>query len=279
MMKFIEKYENFCIDIDGVLWNEDILINQSLGALNFLCSHNKNIFLITNNTNSTKEELLSKLYSFGYTNIITNVYTVGYATCHYLRVNFPNLRKIAVIGLPGLRKFLKSSGYDIIYPSELNITLNNLQDFNNFEVDPDIDAVIAAFDMNFDYFSALYCCACIQNGADFIGLHLDRFAIYGDIKVPATGCIVKFIETATGKKAKIIGKPTDFMFNVIEEEYKIDRHKTVIIGDSMDSDIKMGINCNIDTILVLSGVTKLQDLLKYDYGPNFILNTLAEIVQ
>ena len=48
MMKFIEKYENFCIDIDGVLWNEDILINQSLGALNFLCSHNNNIFLLRN---------------------------------------------------------------------------------------------------------------------------------------------------------------------------------------------------------------------------------------
>ena len=129
--------------------------------------------------------------------------------------------------------------------------------------------------------SAVYCCGdvlpCLQNGADFIALNEDRHFIFGTSIIPASGCTVKFLETATGKQAYVIGKPNRFIFDMIAEEHGLERGKTVMIGDNMESDILMGINSEIDTALVLSGVTSKEQINEFSYRPSYVLDCLGDI--
>ena len=178
-MSIIETYDNFCIDLDGVMWNGNNAIPGSIEAINYLKSNEKKIFFVTNNASLTRDELETKFKNLGFDTDVGNLYTTGYAISKYLKIYFREIRKLTVLGMPGLRKYLQDEGYNVVYPPELDTTLRTLEDFNNFDVVSDIDVVIAAYDVNFDYFSALYCCACLQNGAEFIGLNQDRFFIFG----------------------------------------------------------------------------------------------------
>jgi 4-nitrophenyl phosphatase len=274
-MSILQKYKNFCIDLDGVMWNGKNSIPGSSEAVKLLCSLGKKVFFVTNNAALSEEDFSSKFQRLGLEPGTYNLYTTSIALIKYLKLNLPNLQKVAMIGMPGLKKKLIESGYEVVYPPDFGVSINDMQDFCSFDVDKDIKAVIIAFDLNFDYYSALYCCACIQNGADFIGINKDRYSIYNDNIVPASGCTLQFMQTATGKTATIIGKPMTFMFELIADEHNLTREETVMIGDSMESDILMGINANIDTILVLTGVTTLGNLENYSYRPSIVLESLG----
>ena len=56
----------------------------------------------------------------------------------------------------------------------------------------------------------------------------------------------------------------------------IDAHSedSVMIGDSVDTDIIMG----LETILVLSSVTRREDIESYSYGPARIVESVTEIL-
>lgn len=122
-----------------------------------------------------------------------------------------------VLGPPGLLSYLKEAGYEVIYPPSMGKSIKTFEDFNDFEVESDIQAVVTAYDANFDYFAALYCCACLQNGANFIGMSLEGSFICGTSILPGSGNTLKFIETATGKRPYVVGKPMPFLFDIIVE--------------------------------------------------------------
>jgi NagD protein len=54
---------------------------------------------------------------------------------------------------------------------------------------------------------------------------------------------------------------------------------TAIIGDRMDTDIIAGIETEIDTVLVLSGVTDRDSVKNSPYRPMYILNGVGDIVK
>ena len=51
------------------------------------------------------------------------------------------------------------------------------------------------------------------------------------------------------------------------------------IGDRMDTDIIAGIESNIDTVLVLSGVTSKEDIDKFPYRPKYVFGGVGEIIK
>jgi 4-nitrophenyl phosphatase len=277
-INLLEKYDNFLIDLDGVMWNGHNAIEGSSEAVAYLKSQNKQVYFVTNNAALTREELQQRFSSMSITSSTENLYTTGYAILKYLQINHPSCQKIVVMGMPGLRKYLKDAGYQVVYPSELENPISDLKSLTKIEVEANVDAVVVAYDVNFDYYSALYCSACIQNGASLIGLNKDRFFIFGTSMIPASGCSISFIETASNKKANFIGKPLRFLFDIIREERNLDPERTLMIGDSMESDVLFGINSGIDTCLVLSGVTKEENLHGFEFRPNYVLENLAKVV-
>lgn len=96
--------------------------------------------------------------------------------------------------------------------------------------------------------------------------------------VPSTGTLCAPIEKMVQRQAYFIGKPNPLMINQGLKLLGTPKEDTIILGDRMDTDIVAGVEAGIDTVLVLSGVTSLQDLVNFGYRPKWILNGLKDLV-
>ena len=94
---------------------------------------------------------------------------------------------------------------------------------------------------------------------------------------PGCGALVSMLERASGVKAFSVGKPSPVMMRGARKKLSLDAKRTVMIGDTMSTDILGGHQLGYYTILVLSGTTSSEDLLKYSYHPNMVLESIAEV--
>jgi NagD protein len=117
----------------------------------------------------------------------------------------------------------------------------------------------------------------VRNGAKLIGTDPDLTDSMGKDIIPATGSLIAPIELATGIDAYFVGKPNPLMMRHAMRMLACSREETAIIGDRMDTDIIAGIHSEIDTVLVLSGVTAKEDLKKFAYRPHYILSSVEDI--
>ena len=119
----------------------------------------------------------------------------------------------------------------------------------------------------------------VNKGAKLIGANPDIVGVTEKGIMPATGSLIAPIEIATGKKAYFVGKPNPLMLR--HGLRLLDCHSADIafIGDRMDTDIIAGIESNIDTVLVLTGVTKLSDIDLFPYRPKYVLNGVGDIIK
>ena len=97
--------------------------------------------------------------------------------------------------------------------------------------------------------------------------------------MPATGSLVAPIEIATGKKAYFVGKPNPVMIRHGLKRLGCHSEDIAFIGDRMDTDIIAGIESNVDTILVLSGVTAREDIGNFPYRPKYIFGGIGDILK
>lgn len=86
-----------------------------------------------------------------------------------------------------------------------------------------------------------------------------------------------FIEKATGKQPFFVGKPNPLMMRSALNYLDVHSEDTIMIGDRMDTDIVAGVESGLRTILVLTGVTALQDIDRYPYRPTWTIDSVAEI--
>ena len=118
----------------------------------------------------------------------------------------------------------------------------------------------------------------VRNGAKLIGTNPDLTDPTENGVVPATGALIAPIELATGLKAYFVGKPNPLMMRHALKRLGCRREETVIVGDRMDTDIIAGLESEIETVLVLSGVTSREDLHRFAYRPRYILDGVGDIV-
>jgi NagD protein len=189
---------------------------------------------------------------------IDHFYTSALATAYFLHSQKPR-GSAFVIGEAGLLNALYDVGY----------RMNN--------VDPDY--VVMGEARSYSYEKIEQAVNLVINGAKLIGTNPD---VNGPIEngiAPATAALIAPIEIATGKKAYFVGKPNPLMMRSALKKLQCQREETVIIGDRMDTDIIAGIESEIDTCLVLSGITSLKEINQFAYGPHFVLNGVVDIVK
>ena len=130
---------------------------------------------------------------------------------------------------------------------------------------------------SYSYEKILRAAHLVRNGAKLIGANPDVTGpVEGGI-APATGALISPIEMTSGKKAYFVGKPNPLMMRHAQKRLGVHSEDTVIIGDRMDTDIIAGIEAQMDTVLVLSGVTSREDLHKYPYRPTYVLDGVGDI--
>lgn len=248
--------KGFLIDMDGVIYGNDTLIPGADKFIEQLQKKKIPFLFMTNNSQRTPLDTVNKVAKMGIKIKEQNVYTSAMATASFLSFMEPK-GTAYVLGEGGLITSLSQEGY---------ILVNNNPDF-----------VVVGEGRNFTLEMVNNAVDMILNGAKLIATNLDpspKKTGWTNLGIKA---VVAMIEEATGKKAFSVGKPSPVMMRSARKYLGLEAKETIIIGDTMDTDILGGVQLGYTTILTLSGVSKKENLINYAFKPDLIVNSVADI--
>ena len=248
----------FLIDMDGVLYRGPELIPGADRFIRELRDRDIPFRFLTNNSQRTRLDVVARLVRLGLEVEEQHVFTSAMATAQFLAHQKPG-GTAYVIGEGGLLTALHQHGYAVVDHDPDYVVVGEGRTFN-------LEMVEAAVRM-------------ILKGAKLIATNLDPNCPTQNGLRPGCGAMVAMLETATGVKAFSVGKPSPVMMRAARKELGLTTDETSMIGDTMETDILGGVQLGFHTILVLSGGTRLDDLPRYAYRPELIVESLNELAE
>ncbi|MCI0681760.1 MAG: HAD-IIA family hydrolase, partial [Gemmataceae bacterium] len=246
------------IDMDGVLYRGKAIIPGADRFIDELRRREIPFRLLTNNSQRTRRDVVAKLARLGIEVEDEHVFTSAMATARFLAQQKPEGTAF-VIGEGGLLTALHQHGYAVVDHEPDFVVVGEGRTFN-------LEQVEAATRM-------------ILRGSMLIATNMDPNCPTDQGLRPGCGAMAAMLETATGVKAFSVGKPSPLMMRAARKELGLATDETVMIGDTMETDILGGVQLGFHTVLVLSGGTRREDLPRYAYRPEFIAESLGEFAE
>jgi NagD protein len=246
----------YLIDMDGVLYRGNQLIPGADRFIQELRTQNIPFLFLTNNSQRTRRDVATRLQRMGMDVEDDHVYTCAMATARFLAQQKP-AGTAYVIGEGGLLTALHSSGYAI--------------------VDHHPDYVVVGEGRTFTFEMAEAALNMLLGGAKLVATNLDPNCPTQEGSRPGCGALVAMLEVASGIRAFSVGKPSPVMMRTARKELGLTTDQTVMIGDTMDTDILGGVQLGFKTVLALSGTTREADLVRYAFRPDLMVESIADL--
>jgi len=248
--------KNYLIDMDGVLVHGRTPLPGAPEFIERLKAKKRKFLILTNNPIYTPGDLAFRLKSNGLDISEEQIFTSARATAMFLQRQMPEA-KVFVIGESGLTTILHNAGFIFT------------------DIQPDYVVVGETIQYNFEQTKKAI--RLIAGGARFILTNPDANGLTEGGLVPGAGALGALIEKATGISPFVIGKPNPLMMRTALNYLDAHSEETAMIGDRMDTDIAAGVMSGLETILVLTGVTSREEVMRFPYRPTHIYDSVAEI--
>lgn len=256
LRKVIDSKQGFICDMDGVIYHGNRLLPGAKEFVQWLNDNEKNYLFLTNSSERSPRELSQKLARLGLDVGEEHFYTSAIATASFLATQKPG-GSAYIIGEAGLINAMYAHGF----------TMN--------DVNPDY--VVVGETPSYSYDKVTRAARLVIAGSKLIGTNPDVTAPGEHGILPATKAIIAPIELTSGKNAYYVGKPNPLMMRHAIKLLNVHHKDAIIIGDRMDTDIIAGLESEIDTVLVLSGVSSRETVDMFPYSPKYILNGIGDI--
>jgi NagD protein len=244
-------------DMDGVLVHEGRALPGAVEFLDRLRERERPFLVLTNNSIFTARDLRARLLSSGLDVPESSIWTSALATAQFLADQVPN-GTAYVIGEAGLTTALHEAGY---------VLTDNAPDF-----------VVLGETRTYSFEAITKAIRLIDAGARFIATNPDPTGPSAEGPLPACGAVAALISRATGRDPYIVGKPNPMMFRSALNAIDAHSETTAMIGDRMDTDVVAGMEAGLETFLVLTGSTALDDVQRYPFRPSHIMNSIADLI-
>ena len=249
------KY-GFLLDMDGVIYRGTKLIPGAQEFIRRLRETDTRFLFLTNNSQRTRRDVAMKLCRMGVDATERDIFTCSMATARFVAQQKPG-GSAYVIGEGGLLNALHLNGYSVV------------------DDNPDYVIVGEGRTMTFEMIEKAV--RLVAGGARLIATNLDPNCPTEAGIRPGCGAIAAMIESATGKKAFSVGKPSPVMMRSARKQLGLTSEQTVMVGDTMETDILGGVGLGYRTILVTSGGTAREELQDFAYSPDLVLDSVADI--
>jgi NagD protein len=250
------RRHGFLIDMDGVIYRGKQLIPGADRFIITLVDRDIPFAFLTNNSQRTRRDVALKLRRMGIPADESHIFTCAMATARFLADQKPGGTAF-VIGEGGLLQALHKNGYTIV------------------EDEPDY--VVVGEGRTFNMEIVEHAVRLILRGSKLVATNIDPNCPTAHGLRPGCGAIVAMLEAATGLKAFSVGKPSPVMMRAARKELGLATDETIMIGDTMETDILGGVEMGYRTVLVLSGSTRRDDLARYAYRPDLVIDSIAEM--
>ncbi|MCZ8924708.1 HAD-IIA family hydrolase [Escherichia albertii] len=250
----ILQYKNYCFDLDGTVYLGNIVFTDVVNYINRLKEQGKFIRFLSNNSSKNKDEYVDKLKKIGINVSKDDIRLSTDSVIYFLKQQ--EVERVYVVGTKSLQKEIIDAGFEIC---------SHKPDF-----------VLLGYDTELTYSKLTNACRLINSGIDYIATHCDNFCPSEHGPIPDIGAIIKLLEVTTGKSPyKIFGKPNSDLLELIMQSDKVGKKELLMIGDRLHTDIKMANIANVDSVLVLSGDTKRDEVEDSCIKPTYILRKFS----
>lgn len=246
----------FLLDMDGVIYRGNKLVEGADRFIATLRARGVPFLFLTNNSQRSRRDVAHKLRRLGVEAREEDVFTCAMATARFLAAQKP-AGTAYVIGESGLATALYKNGF----------TLS----------EEDVDYVVVGEGRTMTFEMIEHGVRLVERGARLIATNLDTTCPTDQGIRPGCGAIVAMIEKATKREAFSVGKPSPVMMRAARTELGLRTNETVMVGDTMYTDILGGVQMGYRTILVLSGHTSRAEVEQYAYRPDLICESVATI--
>jgi 4-nitrophenyl phosphatase len=242
--------------MDGVLWKGEQLLCDLQTLFQRFSEHKIDVVFATNNGLRTVDQYIQKFSIHNVSISTTQVITSAIATAVLVKKAFPKGGPIYIMGEQALYSTMEEYGF--------------------FHSNTDPQAVVAGLTTKFDYEMIKNTSLTIQKGLPFYFTNPDPTYPSPEGNIPGAGTVLAALETASGVKATLAGKPLPFSFQVAMDRLGTNPQETIVIGDRLSTDIKGGQNAGCKTALVLSGVSTIDDYNEWYPKPDLLFNNIMD---
>jgi NagD protein len=248
--------KNYLMDMDGVIVRGSEPVPGAPEFIARLRERGARFLVLTNNSIYAPRDLANRLRYLGIEVPDDAIYTSAIATARFLHRQRPN-GTASVIGEAGLTTALHDVGYVLTEHEPEYVVLGETTAYSFERITRGVRLILA--------------------GARFIATNPDANGPAEGGLAPATGAVAALIERATGVAPYYVGKPNPLMVRTALRTIDAHSEDTVMIGDRMDTDIIMGIESGLETILVLTGVTTAAAVARFPYQPTRVVESVADL--
>ncbi|MBX6765967.1 MAG: HAD family hydrolase [Actinomadura rubrobrunea] len=249
--------ESWLSDMDGVLVHEGQPVPGADEFVRRLEASGKRFLILTNNSIYTRRDLAARLAAMGLNVPAESIWTSALATARFLDTQRPE-GSAYVIGEAGLTTALHEVGYVL--------------------TDLDPDYVVLGETRTYSFSQITKAIRLIERGARFIATNPDPIGPSLEGSLPACGAVAAMITEATGVKPYFVGKPNPLMMRTALNVVGGHSETTAMIGDRMDTDIVAGVEAGLETILVLTGVTRKEEVDRFPFRPSHVVSSIADVI-
>lgn len=244
----------FVLDMDGTIYLGDRVFEDALWFVRTMKSHGIKIAYFTNNASRNPKVYYERLTKMGFAPSEEEIVTAGDVTAEFLLQNHPN-QPVYLVGTPALEESFRKYG---------------------IRLSDKADIVVSSFDTTLTYEKLVTACSLIRGGALFYSTHPDFNCPTEDGFIPDSGAICALITASTGVSPRFFGKPYRETADMIARRFGVLPKDTAIVGDRLYTDIALGRNNGLTSVLVLTGETKPEDVNETN-SPTFTVDKIGDI--
>ncbi|MFI0445992.1 HAD-IIA family hydrolase [Actinomadura sp. 6N118] len=249
--------EYWLSDMDGVLVHEGRPVPGAEEFIRRLSASGRPFLVLTNNSIYTPRDLSARLATVGLVVPPEFIWTSALATARFLSDQRPE-GSAYVIGEAGLTTALHEVGYVL--------------------TDLDPEYVVLGETRTYSFSQLTKAIRLIERGARFIATNPDPVGPSPEGSLPACGAVAAMITKATGVDPYFVGKPNPLMMRTALNVVGGHSERTAMIGDRMDTDVVAGVEAGLQTILVLSGVTRKEEVERFPFRPSRVMPSIADVI-
>jgi NagD protein len=254
-------YNAYIFDQDGTIYLGDDLLPGAAETIAALRKAGNRTIFISNNPTKTREQYALKLTKLGIPTPVADIVNSSFVLVQWLLRNVPDAR-VFVVGEEPLKGELRNAGFDLS------------------EKAGEITVVVASFDRTFDYRKLQIAYDAIKDGARLVATNPDRYCPTPTGGEPDCAAMIAAIEACTGERCDpIVGKPSPIMVEMIMSMLNLPPGECMMVGDRLETDIKMGIDAGMATCLVLTGDATREKLSLSGLIPTMVVERIDELLK